>query len=101
MQIPVLVEPTSENSFRATSGDPLKLQTEASTRDEAVRKIRQLLLHQLERGAELVLVAVDIRSAEHPLAAFAGMLKDEPLLEDWREARAEYRSARENEGDSP
>ncbi len=99
MQIPVLVEATSDKKFRATSGDPLRLETEASTRDEAVRKMRDLLQHRVESGAELV--GIDIRSSEHPLAAFAGMLKDEPLLEAWREARAEYRSARESEGDSP
>ena len=43
MQIPVLVEPTSENRFRATSGDPFGLETEAATRDEAVRKLCDLL----------------------------------------------------------
>jgi hypothetical protein len=42
MQIPVLVEPMSENRFRATGGDPLRLQTEATTRDEAVRNIREI-----------------------------------------------------------
>jgi hypothetical protein len=41
MQIPVLVEPMSENRFRATSGDPLRLQTEATTRDEAVRSVKE------------------------------------------------------------
>ena len=99
MQITVLVEPTSEDTFRATSGDPLRLETEATTRDEAVRKLRDLLQRRVEAGAELV--GIEIRSSEHPLAAFAGMLKDEPLLEAWREARAEYRSARESEGDAP
>jgi hypothetical protein len=98
MQITVLVEPTSEDKFRATSGDPLRLETEAATRDEAVRKLRGLLQSRIEAGAELV--GIDIRSSEHPLAAFAGVLKDEPLLEAWREARVEYRSARESEGDA-
>ena len=99
MQIPVLVEPMSENRFRATSGDPLRLQTEATTRDEAVRNIRDLLQRRLDAGAELVVVGIDMQSPEHPLASFAGMLKDEPLLEEWREARAEYRTVKESEGD--
>jgi len=99
MQIPVLVEPTSQNTFRATSGDPLRLETEATTRDEAVRKLCDLLQRRVEAGAELV--GIDVRSSDHPLAAFAGTLKDEPLLEAWREARAEYRNARESESDTP
>ena len=99
MQIPVLVEPTSDNTFRATSGDPLRLETEATTRDEAIRQMRDLLQRRVEAGAELL--EIDIRSAEHPLAAFAGMLEDEPLLEAWREAREEYRRVRESEADTP
>ena len=95
MQIPVLVEPTSENRFRATSGDPFGLETEAATRDEAVRKLCDLLQRRVEGGAELV--GIDIRSSDHPLAPFAGSLKDEPLLEAWREAREEYRTARESD----
>ena len=97
MQIPVFVEPMSENRFRATSGDPLRLQTEATTRDEAVRNIREMLQRRVDAGAELV--GIDINAPEHALASFAGMLKDEPLLEAWREARAEYRIVKESEGD--
>jgi hypothetical protein len=95
MQIPVLIEPTSENTFRATSGDPFGLEVEATTRDEAVRELRNLLERRLEAGAELV--EIDIQASHHPMAAFAGSLKDEPLLEAWRKAREEYRSAREGE----
>jgi hypothetical protein len=95
MQIPVLVEPTSENRFRATAGDPLKMEAEATTREEAVRKLCDLLQRRVDAGAEVV--GVEVHSTDHPLAAFAGTLKDEPLLEAWREARAEYRNARESD----
>jgi hypothetical protein len=50
---------------------------------------------------EAELVAVDVHSGVHPLSAFAGMFKDDPLLDAWREARAEYRAAKESEDDSP
>jgi hypothetical protein len=98
MQITVLVEPASEDTFRAVSGDPLRLEAEATTRDEAVRKVRDLLQRRVEAGAELV--RIDVRPSQHPLATFAGMLKDEPLLEAWREAREEYRNLREREADA-
>jgi hypothetical protein len=99
MQITVLVEPTSGEMFRATTGEPLRLETEATTRDEAIRKLHDMLQRRMDTGAELV--AVDVRSGSHPLSAFAGMLKDDPLLDAWREARAEYLAAKEAEGDSP
>ena len=36
MDIPVLVEPLPNHGFRAVSGEPLHLETEAPTREEAI-----------------------------------------------------------------
>lgn len=99
MQIPVLVEPTSPNTFRAITGGPLRLQTDAATREEAVRKLRDLVQRRLDAGAELV--GIEVPASAHPLGEFAGMLKNEPLLGNWRDARAEYRRARESEDNTP
>ncbi len=99
MQISVLVEPTSENRFRASSGDPLKLEAEAPTREEALRKLRELVRCRMKAGAQVV--ALDIGTSDHPLAQFAGMLKDDPLLEPWKRAVAEYRSERDNDAETP
>lgn len=95
MQIPVVIEPTSENRFRASSGDPLGLQAEASTREEALEKLRELVHCRMKAGVQVV--NLDIGAAGHPLAPFAGMLKDDPLLRPWKQAIAEYRSEREND----
>ncbi len=95
MRIPVVVEPTSENRFRASSGDPLRLQAEASTREEAVQKLRELVHGRMKAGVQIV--SLDLGAASHPLAPFAGMLKDDPLLEPWKQAVSEYRSEREND----
>jgi hypothetical protein len=95
MQISVLVEPTSDNRFRASSGDPLKLEAEAATREEALRRLRELVQRRLEAGAQVV--ALDIGASSHPLASFAGMLKGDPLLEPWKQSMAEYRIEREND----
>jgi hypothetical protein len=77
----------------------LKLETEAPTREEALRKLRELVQRRVEAGAQLV--TLDLGVSRHPLAAFAGMLRGDPLLEPWKQAMAEYRSARESEEDAP
>jgi hypothetical protein len=89
MEIPVLVEPVANNGFRAVCGEPLRLETEAPTRDDAIRKLRELIERRVTAGAEVV--AVSVGQATHPLAAFAGMLKGDPLIQPWKEAMAEYR----------
>ena len=98
MQISVLVEPTSENRFRASSGDPLKLEAEAATREEALQELRDLVQRRVAAGAQVV--TLDIGKSDHPLASFAGMLKGDPLLEPWKRAMAEYRSERDNEAET-
>ncbi len=94
MEIPIIVEPTGHNGFRASSGGLWGLEIEAPTREEAVQKLRELIDRRLEAGAELL--ALDVRSGAHPLARFAGMLKDDPLLQPWKEAMAEYRQQTED-----
>ena len=91
MEIPVLIEPLADSGFRATSGEPLHLETEAPTREEAITKLRALIEDRVAAGAEVVAVSIDTKS--HPLAKFAGMLKDDPLVGPWKQAMAEYREA--------
>jgi hypothetical protein len=40
-------------------------------------------------GAEIV--SLEVASPENPWVPLAGWLKDNPLLEPWKEAMAEYR----------
>jgi hypothetical protein len=99
MDIPVLVEPVANNGFRAVCGEPWRLETEAPTREEAVRQLRQLIERRVAAGAEVV--AVSIGDSAYPLAAFAGMLKDDPLVEPWKQAMADYRQERDAGADTP
>jgi hypothetical protein len=89
MGIPILVEPIEDNGFRASSGGPWDLQIEAPTREEAIRKLGELIDCRVDAGAEVL--ELEIRSRTHPLARFAGMFKDDPLLKPWKDAIAEYR----------
>ena len=93
MEIPIIVEPAGDNGFRANSGGLWGLEIEAPTREEAVQKLRELIERRLEAGAEVV--GLEIRSCTHPLAPFAGMLKDDPQLQPWKDAMSEYREQRQ------
>jgi hypothetical protein len=91
MEIPVLIEPFGDDAFRATCGAPWNLETTAPTRDQAVEMLREQIDDRLEAGAEVIELKLGDRP--HPLAKFAGIFKDDPLLEDWKQAMAEYRQA--------
>ncbi len=93
MEIPIIVEPAGDNAFRASSGSLWGLEIEAPTREEAIQKLRELIDRRLDGGAEVF--GLDISSRAHPLSRFAGMLKDDPLLESWKDAMAEYRRERQ------
>jgi len=54
MVIPVLVEQISGDRFRAVTGKPLSLEVEATTRDEALDKLRQLIDSRMAAGAEIM-----------------------------------------------
>jgi hypothetical protein len=75
------------------------LETLAPTREEAIGKLRQLIERRVAAGAEVV--AVPIGKTTHPLAEFAGMLKDDPLVEPWKQAMADYRRQRDAGPDTP
>lgn len=94
MEIPIIVEPVRGNGFRASSGGLWGLEIEAPTREEAVEKLRELIHGRIEAGAEVLGLEIPVRV--HPLAPFAGMLKDDPLLPSWKDAMAEYRRETED-----
>lgn len=89
MEIPILVEPVSGRGFRASSGGPLGVEIEAPTREAAIERLRELINRRIQAGAEVVGLEVD--SSKHPLAPYVGMLKEDPLLNSWKDAMAEYR----------
>jgi predicted RNase H-like HicB family nuclease len=89
MQIPVLIEPVANNGYRARSGEPMPLETEGATREEAMRKLQDLLEGRLQIGVEIT--NLEIGNNSHPLVKWAGWLKDDPFLEEWQKEMAEYR----------
>lgn len=65
-----------------------------TTPEEAIEKLRELIDGRLRGGAEVL--GLEILSRPHPLARFAGVLRDKPLLGSWKEAMAEYRQETED-----
>jgi hypothetical protein len=96
MQIPILIEPVAGNGFRAKCGEPLPLCAEAATPDEAVAQLREQLANRLRNGTRLV--AIDVATESNPWLAMAGMFDPaDPLVQEWKEAMAEYRQEAEND----
>jgi predicted RNase H-like HicB family nuclease len=89
MRISVLIEPVPGHGYRAKGGEPFDLIAEGATRDEALQKLRELIERRVSAGAEIV--TLDVPVADHPWLPFAGMFRDDPLVEEWKQTMAELR----------
>jgi hypothetical protein len=99
MQIPILIEPVAGNGYRARGGEPLPLTAEGASREEALAKLKEELDARLRGGA--VVVPLELPSATHPLAEFAGMFKADPLIKKWKKSMAAYRRRTDKDADKP
>jgi hypothetical protein len=91
MRISVLIEPVPGNGYRARGSEPLGLIAEGPTRDKALEKLRELIDERVAGGAEIVSIDLPEQKPSHAWLPYAGMLKDDPLVEEWKQAMAEYR----------
>jgi hypothetical protein len=89
MQIQVLIEPVPGQGYRAIGGEPFALVAEGPTRDDAIRNLRSLIESKVSAGAEIV--TLDFPVVGHPWLPFAGMFRDDPLVEEWKQTMAELR----------
>jgi len=99
MKIPILVEPTEDQRFRATGGSPLVGSVEADTPNEAVEKLRDVIQDRLAKGAQFA--AIEVPDGENPWLAGAGMFRDDALYDDWQRAIADYRREANEMTDAP
>jgi hypothetical protein len=89
MQIPILIERVNGNGCRSRGGEPYALSAEGTSREEVLAKLREQLSARLRDGAEMV--TLELPTAPHPLAEFAGMFKGDPYFDDVVENMAENR----------
>jgi hypothetical protein len=94
----VLVEKVSEKKYRASTSQPIPLQTEGRTRAEAVKRLCALARKRLAAG-EWRHVSLPGPPQTNPWLAYAGIWKDHPDFDDFLQNIAEYR--REVNGTSP
>ena len=99
MQIPVLIEPVAGNGYRARGGEPFALTAEGPTREAALARLKEQLRARLEGGAEIV--CLELGPQPHPLADFVGIFKDDPMLDEWKQAMASYRRKIDERPDLP
>ena len=97
MKISVLVEPRNGTGFRARTGEPFDITVDGATREAALQNLKEQVQTRIQNGAEIV--PVEVGNEAHPWLAFAGMFKDDPMLNEWKQAMADYRDQVDKDDD--
>jgi hypothetical protein len=98
MQIPILIEHLAGNGYRGRGGEPFPFTVEGTTREEVLRKMRELVDSRIAAGAQLV--QLEVPSTERPWTKFAGTwTPDDPVIEEWKQAVEEYRRQMDEDPD--
>jgi hypothetical protein len=90
MNLTVLVERIDDNKYRAVTSQPVALETEGTSREEAIERLRELARERLS-AAEIVELEIPDVPGSNPWTSFAGVWKDHPDFEEFLENIAEYR----------
>jgi len=88
----VLIEKLGKNKYRASTSQPIALESEGRSRDEAVKRLCALARKRLA-SAEWQQVALPGPPEANPWIAFAGMWKDHPDFDDFLTNIEAYRRA--------
>src|SRR5688572_25007683 len=95
MDIQVMLERLPADGYQASTGSPLLLSAKGETREEALRRLNELLAERMAAG--VAIDSVPVPAQPHPILQYAGTWKGHPLIEEWRQAVAEYRKSVEEE----
>ncbi len=90
MKATVFVEKIGRRKYRATTSQPVPLETEGTSQDEALERLRELARKRLA-GGQLFQINLGDTSGTNPWQAFAGVWKDHPDYDAFLENIAEYR----------
>ncbi|MDH3716631.1 MAG: hypothetical protein OES79_00795 [Planctomycetota bacterium] len=100
MDVAVVLERVEGNGYRATAFAPAPLVAEASTREEAMDKLRDMICEKLS-SAELVQLRIPELKVADPWLAYAGVWRDNPDVAEIEENMKEYRRAVDADSDRP
>ena len=90
MKATVLVEKVGKKKYRATTSQPIPMETEGKSQDEALERLFELAKKRLGAG-QLFQMNLPDTPATNPWQAFAGIWKDHPDFDAFLENIAEYR----------
>lgn len=90
MKTTVFVEKVGKKKYRATTAQPVPLESEGVSQEEALERLYELAKKRLA-GGKLFQMSLPDTAGSNPWQAFAGIWKDHPDFDDYRENIAEYR----------
>ena len=99
MKIPILIETTPDQRYRATSGELFVGNVEGGTPEEALEKMKKLIEERIARGARIA--ALELPDSQNPWLEGAGMFRDDPFFDDWQQAITDYRREANQAADAP
>jgi hypothetical protein len=91
MKATVLVEKVGTKKYRASTAQPVPMETEGATQHEALERLYELARKRLASG-QLVQMNLPDAPTPNPWKAFAGIWKDHPDFEAFRANIAAYRA---------
>jgi hypothetical protein len=95
MELSVVIEPIAADGFRASCVEPIPASAEGSTRDEALSKLREQIVHRVQAGVEIVKLRIDGLSTLTSVSVWP----DDQLTSDWLAGIAEARTAADGRPD--
>jgi hypothetical protein len=93
MKATVFVEKVGKKKFRATTSQPIPLETEGASQDEALERLYELAKKRLAAG-QLIQMNLPDTPQTNPWQAVAGIWKDHPEFDAFLENIAAYRRSR-------
>ena len=92
MQAAVLVEKLGEKKFRASTSQPIPLESEGRSGEEAVKRLCALARKRLAAG-QWQQISLPGPPQTNPWIAYAGIWKDHPDFDDFLQNIVDYRRA--------
>lgn len=90
MNLTAVVERLGNDRYRAVITQPLLVESEGQTADEAVRLVQELATRRLAQ-AQIIQVAIPEQAKSHPVARWAGVWKDHPDFDRYLANIADHR----------
>ena len=89
MDLTVFIEPQN-GRFKASTSQPVTMETEGASREEALQRLQELASTRLAAG-EVVQLPLPNGQSGHPWMKFAGVWKEHPDFDQFQQNVLDYR----------